>query len=173
MSDEALNNHLDWLDKCAGEQEEAMKPSDCKHVYRWNIVNNDAWFYCELCEDPAGAVELETAINEHAALKQEANDVYCPVCGSCGEIGCCGVRCLYVKSQQGDYDELVKENAQLESEIKALKQENEAGRQFAVWFSAIWEDEDYRKDGGGRTNAELLDYIMAVFPDALLTGGDE
>ena len=52
--------------------------------------------------------------------KQRRNDVYCPECGSCGEVGCCGVRCLYVKSQQGDYDELVKENAQLEEENEAL-----------------------------------------------------
>ena len=57
---------------------------------------------------------------------------------------------------------------QQEKEHAALKRGNEAGRQFAIWFSAIWEDEDYRKDGGGRTHAELLDYIMAVFPDALL-----
>ncbi len=59
------------------------------------------------------------------------------------------------------------------NEHPALKRENEAGRQFAIWFSAIWEDEDYRKDGGGRTHAELLDYIMAVFPDALITAEEQ
>ena len=53
------------------------------------------------------------------------------------------------------------------NEHVALKRENEAGRLFGVWLQAIWEDEDFRKDGGGRTYAELLDYILACFPDAL------
>ena len=53
------------------------------------------------------------------------------------------------------------------NEHVALKRENEAGRLFGVWLQAIWEDEDFRKDGGGRTYAELLDYILACFPETL------
>ena len=58
------------------------------------------------------------------------------------------------------------------NEHAALKRENEAGRLFGVWLQAIWEDTAFRKDGGGRTYAELLDYILVVFPDALKEGGE-
>jgi len=30
------------------------------------------------------------------------DEIYCPECGSCGEVGCCGIRCLYVVSQKDD-----------------------------------------------------------------------
>ena len=45
--------------------------SECEHKYKWDIVNNDAWFYCAHCKQAAGALEIEVALNEHAELKRE------------------------------------------------------------------------------------------------------
>ncbi len=43
----------------------------CKHIYMGDIVDNEVWFYCKLCKSSADAIELENAINEHAALKRK------------------------------------------------------------------------------------------------------
>ena len=33
----------------------------CK--WKWDIVDNDAWFYCSGCKEPMGALEIEARLN--------------------------------------------------------------------------------------------------------------
>ena len=74
--------------------------SECEHKYRWDIVNNDAWFYCAHCKQAAGALEIESKLNEHATLKEAKRGDWVP---------------LLVHEQ---------ETAKLEEENDALKLEN-------------------------------------------------
>ena len=57
---------------------------------------------------------------ESDLAEAEYQSVICPECGSCGEVGCCGIRCLYVEMQQGDYDDLLKENNALSALLSPL-----------------------------------------------------
>lgn len=48
--------------------------------------------------------------------------MYCAACGSCGETGCCHAnKCSYLKQHQGDYDDLLKDNAEQRGRIAELE----------------------------------------------------
>jgi len=64
MSDEALNAHLDWLDKCAKEQ-----INECvKHEF---MCATNEYLKCKYCPKTMHPDEAEAILNEHAALKRE------------------------------------------------------------------------------------------------------
>jgi len=64
MSDEALNAHLDWLDKCAEEQ-----INECvKHEF---MCATNEYLKCKYCPKTMHPDEAEAILNEHAALKRE------------------------------------------------------------------------------------------------------
>lgn len=37
---------------------------------------------------------------------KDAPEIYCPTCGSCGDAGCCGLRCSFLDSHREDYREM-------------------------------------------------------------------
>ena len=43
------------------------------HEWKWDIVDNDAWFYCsdKTCKAPMGALEIEARINATERLSAE------------------------------------------------------------------------------------------------------
>ena len=41
----------------------------CK--WKWDIVDNDAWFYCSGCKEPMGALEIEARLNATERLSAE------------------------------------------------------------------------------------------------------
>ena len=41
------------------------------HEWKWDIVDNDAWFYCTGCERPMGALEIEARLNATERLSAE------------------------------------------------------------------------------------------------------
>jgi len=74
------------------------------------ISNGESWdFYLESLRLKEEIIEL----NKELSLTK--NPIYCEECRSCGEVpGCCKPnRCKYLDQSQGEYDELVKENAKL------------------------------------------------------------
>jgi len=97
-----------------------------KHVCKWEIKekNSEMWVECVApdCSEWLTYSGVLFRLNEYETLKATNAElsVYCPECGSCGEVGCCGIRCLYVESQQGDYDDLLKENDSLRATNAAL-----------------------------------------------------
>ena len=64
MSDEALNAHLDWLDKCAKEQ-----INECvKHEF---MCATNEYLKCKYCPETLHPAKAEAILNEHAAPKRE------------------------------------------------------------------------------------------------------
>ena len=79
MSDEALNAHLDWLDKCAEEQ-----INECvKHEF---MCATNEYLKCKHCPKTMHPDEAEAILNEHAALKRELRKKTQHVCSHCGYV---------------------------------------------------------------------------------------
>ena len=82
MSDEALNAHLDWLDKCAKEQ-----INECvKHEF---MCATNEYLKCKYCPKTMHPDEAEAILNAHASLiekverleKRNHQHTYCAYCG--------------------------------------------------------------------------------------------
>ena len=72
MSDEALNAHLDWMDKCAEEQEEAMKLSEHKvYVDAWR---HEAVMLFDKPDDTRHYAEMLMEAHDVVAQLEEENE---------------------------------------------------------------------------------------------------
>lgn len=79
-----------------------------------------ALFEYPLLDTVRGYYTKEQAINLTEELML---DVYCPVCGSCGEEGCCRpemCKCFYAEHYNKTYHELLDEHEQFLNLLKAL-----------------------------------------------------
>ena len=77
-----------------------------------------------------GGTPYETAsraLRDHvSALTQSLSTMYCPKCGSCGYIGCCGFRCAYQEEHQAAYADMQEYVERIEREGKELVAELDA-----------------------------------------------
>lgn len=72
--------------------------------------------YCVACKEMADRIEALEAMVTQLQVDSEPSP-YCPICGSCGEDGCCGSkRCLYPDTWMMDRIEA------LEAEIERLRE---------------------------------------------------
>lgn len=62
-------------------------------------------------------------------MLQDGLPCYCPKCGSCGEVGCCGMKCHYLPEHteslrwyEGEIERLVTENTQLSAALDAARE---------------------------------------------------
>lgn len=75
----------------------------------------------------------ETLEADARDLLDDVDGVYCKECSACGCEGCCNPpQCKYLNQYQGDYDDLVKANAELQAKFEKLERYNEQLHQASM-----------------------------------------
>ena len=97
-------------------------------LYELDEINNTAIDYLAAGFDAAEdrADQLAVVADALAVEIDDADPIYCPVCGSCGEAGCCPpdqcttVQGLYCDSNVKEYRDLLDENAMLREALDEI-----------------------------------------------------
>ena len=96
--------------------------------------------------------------------RDEAQDqTYCPRCGSCGMLGCCGFRCHYEQEHREEYLAATQEASLLFDENIALRAERDALTEDAERLDYLEAHGGFSVERKGATKDETFGMSMALW----------